>query len=376
MSATTGPATAWLLTHRKRQISFAFRAHPLMVATIFSLAAYRQVGVARAALAATEPNRESAMPKIVISYRRSDSTAIAGRIFDRLTACYGKESVFLDVENIPFGIDFRKSIEAALLRTDVLLVVVGPQWIGPEPGGPTRIDQANDPVRVEVEIALAQAMLVIPLLVDGAKMPTSAELPESLRDFAFLNAAEVAAGRDFHGHMERLIYAIDQAFAVKTADVNPAAALVNPPAPTSAPNQLAGPLVSLGTTPWRAYVPGYFVLPLAALLISHHLIINSFDLNTTYLRVVSFVVPLCFGFLLRWRENSGIGAAVLLGLALATAAVTGMDVSESLNSGDPILPTTAYEWRENIEYTVTISACFVAAHIVAGGLRGRVARSV
>ena len=43
------------------------------------------------------------MPRIAISYRRSDSSAISGRIFDRLVAHYGKPSVFMDIDNIPFG---------------------------------------------------------------------------------------------------------------------------------------------------------------------------------------------------------------------------------------------------------------------------------
>jgi hypothetical protein len=70
------------------------------------------------------------MPTIVISYRRSDSSAIAGRIFDHLTAYYGEESVFMDIDNIPFGMDFRTQIHETLQRTDIVLAVIGANWLG------------------------------------------------------------------------------------------------------------------------------------------------------------------------------------------------------------------------------------------------------
>jgi hypothetical protein len=63
--------------------------------------------------------------KITISYRREDSGAIVGRIFDRLVAHYGTGTVFRDIDNIPPGIDFRKYINEALSSTDILLAVIG-----------------------------------------------------------------------------------------------------------------------------------------------------------------------------------------------------------------------------------------------------------
>jgi hypothetical protein len=69
------------------------------------------------------------MSKIVVSYRRSDSQAIAGRIVDRLIAQFGEQSVFMDVDNIPFGIDFRQHIQSVLAQAEVLIAVVGPDWL-------------------------------------------------------------------------------------------------------------------------------------------------------------------------------------------------------------------------------------------------------
>lgn len=178
------------------------------------------------------------MAKIVVSYRRADSAAIAGRIFDRLTGHYGDDSVFMDVDNIPFGIDFRHHIKNVLEYCDAVLVVVGPRWTGAGADG-TRILHDADPVRVEVETALQRGVPIIPILVDGARMPEATELPESLRDFSFINAAPVDNGRDFRQHMDRLIRALDASFAAKgvASPSASAASATVPPAVQSAPRR-------------------------------------------------------------------------------------------------------------------------------------------
>ena len=143
---------------------------------------------------------------------------MSGRIFDRLAAHYGKHNVFMDVDNIPIGIDFRAHIGETLRRSDVVLAVMGAKWIGAQDGGETRLQQSDDPVRVEIETALSLGAPIIPVLVDGAKMPDAAALPQSFGDFAFLNAADVATGRDFDGQIGRLIQAIDGASAARGKD--------------------------------------------------------------------------------------------------------------------------------------------------------------
>ena len=150
------------------------------------------------------------MPTIVISYRRSDTSAIAGRIFDRLAAHYGEDSVFIDIDNIPLGVDFRTHIQETLRRTDVFIAVIGVNWLGVSSSGTARIQENTDPVRMEVQTAVERSTPIIPLLVDGAKMPNSTDLPSEFGNFAFLNAAEVVTGRDFRTQMDRVIAAIDQ----------------------------------------------------------------------------------------------------------------------------------------------------------------------
>jgi hypothetical protein len=150
------------------------------------------------------------MARITVSYRRTDSDAITGRIFDRLVAHYGGDAVFRDVDNIPPGIDYRKYITGALESTDILLAIVGPRWIGPKPDGSARIQQETDLVRIEVETALRKDIPVVPVLVGNATMPQPIDLPVELQDFAFRHAVRVDALEDFDDHVKRLIRSLDR----------------------------------------------------------------------------------------------------------------------------------------------------------------------
>ncbi|HKI18903.1 MAG TPA: toll/interleukin-1 receptor domain-containing protein, partial [Isosphaeraceae bacterium] len=69
------------------------------------------------------------MPKIFLSYRREDSEHVTGRIFDRLTDRFGREAVFMDIDTIPFGVDFRKHLDLAVGQCDILLAVIGESWV-------------------------------------------------------------------------------------------------------------------------------------------------------------------------------------------------------------------------------------------------------
>ncbi|MBX9775812.1 MAG: TIR domain-containing protein [Xanthobacteraceae bacterium] len=171
------------------------------------------------------------MSKIIVSYRRSDSAAITGRIFDRLVDRYGEESVFMDIDRIPFGTDFRHHIQDALRDADVLLAVIGPSWLGKTADGKSRIIDEADPVKVEIEAALKQGLSVIPVLVDNATMPGAADLPESIRDFAYINAAPIDTGRDFRQHMDRLTRSIDGIIGTDNAAMEVVLARGYPDAP-------------------------------------------------------------------------------------------------------------------------------------------------
>lgn len=170
------------------------------------------------------------MARIFISYRRSDSRTISGRIYDRLaTAFGGAEYVFKDVDSIPFGADFRTYINDSISACDALMAIIGPTWVTTtDEQGRRRIDDPNDFVRLEIEAALEQNLPVYPVLVHGAAMPRADDLPESLQSLAYRNAASVRDDPDFHRDMDRLIHDMQVALNPPPSPVEAAA-----PRPTS-----------------------------------------------------------------------------------------------------------------------------------------------
>jgi TIR domain len=168
------------------------------------------------------------VPTIVISYRRDDSKAIAGRIFDRLEGHYGTGRVFMDIDSIPFGLDFREHIRDTLQRCDILVAVIGRNWLDVDEDGRSRIADETDWVRIEIEAALAKNIPVIPVLVDGIRMPKSSDLPDSMRSFVFRQAAEVDSGRDFRMHMERLIRSMDELLDRQRPQATPQSTVLDP----------------------------------------------------------------------------------------------------------------------------------------------------
>jgi len=136
------------------------------------------------------------MNGIFISYRRDDSAGHAGRLFDRLAARFGKDSVFMDVEGIEAGVDFVESIEKAVGGCDVLLAVIGRGWLDSRDSeGKRRLDDNQDFIRLETSSALARNVRVIPVLVEGARMPRAEALPEDLRPITRRQAVELRDSR-------------------------------------------------------------------------------------------------------------------------------------------------------------------------------------
>jgi hypothetical protein len=67
--------------------------------------------------------------RVFVSYRREESSGIAGRLYDRLAAHFGDDQVFMDVDTIALGVDFAKVITQAVGTCEVLLAVIGPHWL-------------------------------------------------------------------------------------------------------------------------------------------------------------------------------------------------------------------------------------------------------
>lgn len=146
------------------------------------------------------------MSSIFISYRREDAADVTGRINDRLSDRFGKAAVFTDVNKIPLGLDFRKHLDNEVKQCDVLLAVIGKDWLTVSASeDQSRLSDPTDFVRIEIESALSRDIPVIPVLVSGASMPSVAELPESLHELAYRNAIKIRPDPDFDNDAERLI---------------------------------------------------------------------------------------------------------------------------------------------------------------------------
>jgi hypothetical protein len=155
------------------------------------------------------------MATIILSYRREDTELMVGRICDRLRDHYGRNSVMMDIDSIPYGLDFRKHIREALSRCDLMVAIIGPHWVALNEQGQSRLVDETDWIRIEIEAALAKDIPVIPVLVNGAPMPKPKDLPESMQDLAFRQAAPLDMRRDFHTHMDRLIGVMDELLRLK-----------------------------------------------------------------------------------------------------------------------------------------------------------------
>lgn len=149
------------------------------------------------------------MRRVFISYRRSDAEDVTGRIHEHLVKRYGVENIFKDVDSIDAGADFRHAISTAIDACDILLVVIGKQWVTSlDEDGNRRLEDPRDFVRWEIECALKRGRPLIPLLVQNAKMPELDELPEGIQDLAHRNAIPIRPDPDFAIDVHRLHQAI------------------------------------------------------------------------------------------------------------------------------------------------------------------------
>jgi hypothetical protein len=132
------------------------------------------------------------MSGIYLSYRRMEAAAYAGRLYDHLIRHFGQGSVFRDIDAISSGEDFRKAIESYLNACDVAIVVIGNTWATCTKDGQRRLDDPNDWVRIETAAELRRNILVVPVLVDGARLPDPASVPEELRPLCQRHACELS----------------------------------------------------------------------------------------------------------------------------------------------------------------------------------------
>src|SRR5215211_7001655 len=171
----------------------------------------------------------AASGRIFISYRREETAYPAAWLFDRLADRFSGGQVFKDVDSIQLGDDFVEVVTRAVGSCDVLLALIGHQWLTiTDEHGRRRLDDPDDFVRLEIEAALTRNVRVIPILVDGARMPHADELPDSLVKLVRRQALELSPAR-FDFDTSRLLKVLDRTLAeMRTA--HDSAAAVSAPA--------------------------------------------------------------------------------------------------------------------------------------------------
>jgi TIR domain len=160
----------------------------------------------------------AASGRIFISYRREETAYPAAWLFDRLADRFGGRQVFKDVDSIQLGDDFVEVITRAVGSCDVLLALIGNEWLTiTDEHGRRRLDDPDDFVRLEIEAALTRKVRVIPILVDGSRMPRADELPDSLAKLVRRQALELSPAR-FEFDTSRLLKVLDMTLTeVRTA---------------------------------------------------------------------------------------------------------------------------------------------------------------
>ena len=147
--------------------------------------------------------------KIFINYRREDSTGTAGRLHDRLAQTFGQKNLFVDV----VGVDLKVRLNNQVAACQVFLAIIGPNWLdAKDETGQHRLHHPDDFVAIEIAAALARNIPVIPVLVDGARMPKESWLPDSLKPLAHRQAVEVRQlhfDRDAEALIERVREALN-----------------------------------------------------------------------------------------------------------------------------------------------------------------------
>jgi TIR domain len=168
--------------------------------------------------------------RIFITYRREDTSSQAGRLYDWLGKYYGRDAVFKDIDSIDPGRPWRRAIDTAVSASDVVIALIGPRWL-------TELEErsgGDDFVRYELEVALEKDRRVIPLLVNGASMPTPDQLPETLHGLTERQAFDVTDAR-FRSDMDELIERLDRVVERPATTTPPPPAEERPATTTPSP---------------------------------------------------------------------------------------------------------------------------------------------
>jgi tetratricopeptide (TPR) repeat protein len=142
--------------------------------------------------------------KIFISYRHADSAPYGDRVRDALAAH------FFDAKSIEVGAAFADAVAGTMALTDVIIVVMGPNWLTASwPDGARRLEDPGDVLRNEIRVAIDRELNIIPVLVNGATMPRAEELPDAIKLLAGRNALRLS-DEQWADDVRRLVSAIER----------------------------------------------------------------------------------------------------------------------------------------------------------------------
>jgi hypothetical protein len=146
------------------------------------------------------------MSRVFVSYRRSDTEAVAVHLTEDLVARFGEANVFSDFDGIPAGVSWSRRLDEALDASECVLVLIGKRWLTVRSEGRRRLDDEDDRVRMEIAAALKRGgdVRVIPVLVDTEHMPDREALPSEISDLAGLQAQHLR-NREWQHDIEELL---------------------------------------------------------------------------------------------------------------------------------------------------------------------------
>ena len=201
-----------------------------------------------------------AKQRIFISYRREDTKYPAHLLYERLAAEFGEDRVFMDISDIPFGVNFREHIRAQMRDSAICLALIGPQWLH---SLQQRADDPRDFVRIELELAHELGVRVIPVTFDDAVIPQQEELPASLRplQLAEINSQPVRGGADLKPDLDRLVAGLNTLLEFASPAVG---VVADAPLSKDPPGRLRWPAilvaaVGLALVGWWLLAPGLAV---------------------------------------------------------------------------------------------------------------------
>jgi serine/threonine-protein kinase len=147
---------------------------------------------------------------IFLSYRRSDSRGYTGWLHQLLAQRFPDDEVFRDIDGLHGGERWVDRLDDILARCNVMVAVIGPDWVSAANEKGRRLDDPGDRVRMELEAAIRRGVPLIPALVGGARMPDAEELPSSLVNLHEWQAVRLS-DESWEHDVEQLVSAVEHA---------------------------------------------------------------------------------------------------------------------------------------------------------------------